>query len=60
MTHGSLKMNVIHKITKKQSYGDKGKKEILVQKIKVKKYNFDLYILMNESNRICIKDRLRG
>ena len=52
MRHGSLQMNVIYRITKLQNWGYYGKLEILIQKIKVKKMDFNKYFLINKSDRI--------
>ena len=41
-------MNVIYKITKLQNWGHDGKLEILVQNIKVKRKDFNLYFLGNK------------
>ena len=48
MRHGSLQMNVIYRITKLQSWGQDSKLDILIQKIKVKKLDFNLYFLRNK------------
>ena len=45
-------MNVIYKITKLQSRGYDSKLETLIQKIKVKKLNFNSYFLKNKCDRI--------
>ena len=47
-------MNVFYKIEKFESWGDDGNLKILVRKIKVKKYDFTLYFLVNKSDRICV------
>ena len=41
--HGSLQMNVIYGIPQVQSWDDDSKLEILVQKIKVEKLDFNSY-----------------
>ena len=41
LRHGSLQMNIIYNITKLQSWGYDSKLEILIQKIKVKKLDFN-------------------
>ena len=52
MRHGSLQMNVIYQITKLQSWGYESKLEIMIQKIKVRKWDLNLYFLKNRSDRI--------
>ena len=47
-------MNIIYKITKLQSWGYDSKLEILIQKIKVKKNDFNSYFLKNKCDRIQI------
>ena len=47
-------MNVFYSIGKFESWGDDGKLEILVQEIKVKKLDFNLYFLINTSDRIFV------
>ena len=54
MRHGSLQMNVIYGITKFQSQGCDGKIVILIQKIKVEKWVFNLYLRENKYNHIGI------
>ena len=45
-------MNVIYRIIKFQSWGYDGKLVILIQKIKVKKWDFNLYFRENKFNYI--------
>ena len=52
LRHGSLQMNVIYQITKLQSWGYESKLEILIQKIKVRKWDLNLYFLKNRSDHI--------
>ena len=47
-------MNVIYRFLKYQSWGYDGKLVILNQKIKVKKWDFDLYFRENKSNHIAV------
>ena len=47
-------MNVIDKITKFKVQAFDSKLEIWIQKIKVKKQDFNLYFLGNKSNRIYV------
>ena len=45
-------MNVIYRIIKFQSCGYDGKLVILIQKIKVKKWDFNLYFRENKSEHV--------
>ena len=45
-------MNGIYKVANLQNWEHSGKLEILIQKIKVKKYYFDLYFLIIKSDLI--------
>ena len=47
-------MNVIYGIIKFQSWGYDGKLVILIQKIKVEKWDFNLYFHKNKSNHVGI------
>ena len=52
LRHSSLQMNVIYRIPKLQSWGHDSKLEILIQKIKVEKYDFISYFLKRKSDYI--------
>ena len=54
LRHGSLPIDVIYMIIKFQSQGYDGKLVNLIQKIKVKKWDFNLYFPGNKSNHIAV------
>ena len=45
-------MNATYRTTKLQNRGHDGKLDIVIQKVKVKKMDFNLYFLRNKSNCI--------